>query len=231
MIARLRFALRSLAVRNYRLYFLGQVVSVSGNWMQQVAIAWLVLRLTGSAFALGVTTALQTLPYLFLGPWGGLVADRVSKRRLLICTQLAQVIPAGHPLGRGRARRRTDLDGLRPRAVPRRDQHVRQPGPSELRDRDGRPRPGRQRRVAERLDHPGGPPDRPGDRRGRDRHARSRAVLHPERADLRVHGRDAAADAPRGAHARPGRCRGERASCARVSRSRRARPSCGSRSR
>ena len=93
MIARIRFALRSLSIRNYRLYFLGQVVSVSGSWMQQVAIAWLVLRLTGSAFALGVTTALQTLPYLFLGPWGGLVADRVSKRRLLICTQLAQVIP------------------------------------------------------------------------------------------------------------------------------------------
>ena len=93
MIARLRFALRSLSVRNYRLYFLGQVVSVSGSWMQQVAIAWLVLRLTGSAFALGVTTALQTLPYLLLGPWGGLVADRVSKRKLLICTQLAQVIP------------------------------------------------------------------------------------------------------------------------------------------
>jgi MFS family permease len=93
MTARLRFALRSLSVRNYRLYFLGQIVSVSGNWMQQVAIAWLVLRLTGSAFALGLTTALQTLPYLLLGPWGGLVADRVSKRRLLICTQLAQVIP------------------------------------------------------------------------------------------------------------------------------------------
>ena len=93
MTARLRSAFRSLAVRNYRLYFLGQVVSVSGNWMQQVAIAWLVLRLTGSAFALGLTTALQTLPYLIIGPWGGLVADRVSKRKLLICTQFAQVVP------------------------------------------------------------------------------------------------------------------------------------------
>jgi MFS family permease len=90
--ARLRFALRSLSVRNYRLYFLGQTVSVAGNWMQQVAIAWLVLRLTGSAFALGLTTALQTLPYLLIGVWGGLVADRVSKRRLLLCTQTAQVI-------------------------------------------------------------------------------------------------------------------------------------------
>ena len=93
MSGQLRFALRSLGVRNYRLYFLGQVVSVSGNWMQQVAIAWLVLRLTGSVFALGLTTALQTVPYLLFGPWGGLVADRVSKRRLLICTQLAQMVP------------------------------------------------------------------------------------------------------------------------------------------
>ncbi len=93
MKARVRLALGSLSVRNYRLYFTGQVVSVAGNWMQQVAIAWLVLRLTGSAFALGVTTALQTAPYLVLGVWGGLVADRVSKRRLLIWTQVAQIVP------------------------------------------------------------------------------------------------------------------------------------------
>jgi MFS family permease len=66
---------------------------MSGNWMQQVAIAWLVLRLTNSAFALGVVAALQTLPYLLLGVWGGLLADRISKRRLLICTQIAQLVP------------------------------------------------------------------------------------------------------------------------------------------
>ncbi|HEX4518657.1 MAG TPA: MFS transporter [Gaiellaceae bacterium] len=83
----------SLRVRNYRLYFFGQVVSVSGNWMQQIAIAWLVLRLTGSAFQLGLTTALQTTPYLLLGAWGGLVADRFPKRRLLVTTQALQVIP------------------------------------------------------------------------------------------------------------------------------------------
>ena len=81
--------------------------------MQQVAIAWLVLRLTGSAFALGLTTALQTLPYLLLGPWGGLVADRVSKRRLLICTQLAQVIPPVILWVVAETGRRPDLDGLR----------------------------------------------------------------------------------------------------------------------
>ena len=62
--------------------------------MQQVAIAWLVLRLTGSPFLLGATMALQTLPYLLLGVWGGLVADRMSKRRLLVVTQTAQIAPA-----------------------------------------------------------------------------------------------------------------------------------------
>jgi MFS family permease len=91
--ARVGQVLSSLRVRNYRLYFFGQVVSVSGNWMQQIAIAWLVLRLTGSAFQLGVTTALQTLPYLAFGAWGGLLADRIPKRRLLLTTQALQVVP------------------------------------------------------------------------------------------------------------------------------------------
>ena len=94
MKAWLSRALGSLAVRNYRLYFCGQVVSVSGNWMQQIAIAWLVLRLTNSAFDLGVTTALQSLPYLLAAGWGGLLVDRVPKRRLLLWTQTAQIVPA-----------------------------------------------------------------------------------------------------------------------------------------
>lgn len=82
-------AFSSLAVRNYRLYFAGQVVSVSGNWMQQIAVSWLVLRLTGSALALGLTTAAQQAPYLVVGPWGGLIADRIPTRRLLLATQAA----------------------------------------------------------------------------------------------------------------------------------------------
>jgi MFS family permease len=86
-------AFASLAVRNYRLYFFGQTLSTAGNWMQNVAMAWLVLRLTGSSFALGATTALQTAPYLVIGPWGGLIADRLPKRKLLIGTQVCQVIP------------------------------------------------------------------------------------------------------------------------------------------
>jgi MFS family permease len=80
----------SLRNRNYRLYFLGQVVSLSGTWMQSVAQSWLVLKLTGSAVDLGLVTALQFLPILLAGPWGGVLADRVDKRKLIIGTQTAQ---------------------------------------------------------------------------------------------------------------------------------------------
>ena len=80
---------RSLRVRNYRLFFLGQLVSVTGTWMQTVAQSWLVLNLTGSGVALGVTVALQFLPMLLFGMWGGLLADRLDKRRLLVATQAA----------------------------------------------------------------------------------------------------------------------------------------------
>src|ERR671933_2995889 len=78
---------RSLRVRNYRLYFVGQIVSVTGTWMQSVAQAWLVLQLSHSGLALGLTTGLQFGPMLVGGPWGGVVADRSDKRRLLMVTQ------------------------------------------------------------------------------------------------------------------------------------------------
>jgi len=77
----------SLKIRNFRLYFTGQLISVSGTWMQGVAQAWLVLQLTGSGTALGITGALQTLPVLLLAPLGGVIADRFDKRRLLFATQ------------------------------------------------------------------------------------------------------------------------------------------------
>ena len=77
----------SLRVRNYRLYFAGQLVSMTGTWMQWVAQGWLVLRLTGSGFALGAVTALQFTPMLLGGAYGGVIADRVDKRRLLVATQ------------------------------------------------------------------------------------------------------------------------------------------------
>jgi MFS family permease len=82
-------AFRSLHVRNYRLYFIGQTISMSGTWMQSVAQAWLVLKLSGGGVALGLVTALQFLPLLLAGPWGGVIADRVDKRRLVTITQSA----------------------------------------------------------------------------------------------------------------------------------------------
>ena len=79
----------SLAVRNYRLFFIGQAVSLSGTWMQTVAQGLLVLELTGSGVALGTVTALQTLPVLLFGAWGGVIADRLPKRAILYGTQSA----------------------------------------------------------------------------------------------------------------------------------------------
>jgi MFS family permease len=77
----------SLAVPNYRRYFTGQAISLIGTWMQTTAQSWLVLTLTGSATDLGFIVALQTLPVLLLGPYGGVIADRVDKRRLMIALQ------------------------------------------------------------------------------------------------------------------------------------------------
>ena len=77
----------SLYIRNYRLYYIGQIISTSGTFMQQVAQAWLVLKLTHSGTALGLVTALQYLPILFFGPYGGVITDRVSKRKILFITQ------------------------------------------------------------------------------------------------------------------------------------------------
>jgi MFS family permease len=79
----------SLRIRNFRLFFVAQLISVSGTWMQAVAQAWLVLHLTGSGVDLGIVVGLQFLPMLLLGPFGGLVADRADKRTLLFATQSA----------------------------------------------------------------------------------------------------------------------------------------------
>lgn len=77
----------ALAVRNFRLYFIGQLISVSGTWMQSVALGWLVLSTTGSSVDLGLVVALQFVPMLLAGPYGGLVADRRAKRQILYLTQ------------------------------------------------------------------------------------------------------------------------------------------------
>ncbi|GAA2548000.1 MULTISPECIES: MFS transporter [Streptomyces] len=84
----------SLRVRNYRLFFLGQVVSNIGTWMQRIAQDWLVLSLTGSATAVGITTALQFLPMLLFGLYGGVLVDRLRKRPTLLVTQSAMALTA-----------------------------------------------------------------------------------------------------------------------------------------
>jgi MFS family permease len=77
----------SLHVRNYRLYYIGQIISTSGTFIQSIAQAWLVLKLTNSGAALGLASALQYVPILVLGPYGGVIADRISKRKILFFTQ------------------------------------------------------------------------------------------------------------------------------------------------
>lgn len=77
----------SLWVRNYRLYYIGQVISQSGTFLQGVAQAWLVLKLTNSGTALGLIAALQNLPVLLFAPLGGALADRFPKRKVLLFTQ------------------------------------------------------------------------------------------------------------------------------------------------
>ena len=94
MTAALDRTFSSLRVPNYRRYFAGQVVSISGNWMQIVAEMWLIVQLTGSGAAVGITAGLQFLPMLLFGAWGGLLADRVDKRTLLTVTQLCMALPA-----------------------------------------------------------------------------------------------------------------------------------------
>ena len=85
---------RSMRSRNYRLYVYGQLISTSGTWMQTVALAWLVLQMTGSGFDVGLVTALQFLPMLLISSWGGVLADRLDKRRTLVVTQSGMAVCA-----------------------------------------------------------------------------------------------------------------------------------------
>jgi len=89
-----RVTFAALAVPNYRRYLSGQSISLIGTWMQMTAQSWLVLTLTHSGTMLGVVVALQTLPVLLLGPYGGVIADRVDKRRLMVVLQSAMGLQA-----------------------------------------------------------------------------------------------------------------------------------------
>jgi MFS family permease len=86
---------RALRNVSFRWYFAGQIASASGTFLQQTAIGWLVLKLTGDAAALGLVLAAGGIPSLLLGPWGGTIADRIDLRKLLVATQLAYAVLAG----------------------------------------------------------------------------------------------------------------------------------------
>lgn len=88
------FRFRALKHRNFRLFWNGQLVSLVGTWMQSVAQLWLMHRLTGSAFMLGLVTFLQFLPVLAFSLWAGVIADRADKRRFLLATQIAAMVQA-----------------------------------------------------------------------------------------------------------------------------------------
>src|SRR6185437_3217114 len=80
-------ALRALRHRNYQLFFAGQLISLVGTWMDQVAESWLVYRLTGSALLLGTVAFCSQIPVFLLAPIGGAVADRHNRRTILVATQ------------------------------------------------------------------------------------------------------------------------------------------------
>jgi MFS family permease len=87
-------ALRAFRYRSFRLFFAGQGLSILGTWMQTIATSWLVYRLTGSAFMLGLTAGALQLPMLFVAPVAGVWADRLDRRRMLIVVQLAAALQA-----------------------------------------------------------------------------------------------------------------------------------------
>lgn len=90
-IATLKNIFRSLAGRDFRLYFFGQVISLVGTWVQQVALSWIAYRVTGSAFMLGLIAFSGQIPMLLVTPLGGMLADRFSRRNILLTTQCVEM--------------------------------------------------------------------------------------------------------------------------------------------
>src|SRR3990172_2129934 len=91
---RVRFALRALRHRNFRLFTAGQSISLIGNWMQQLAMGWLVYRLTDSAFLLGLVAFGAQGPSFILSPFAGVLADRYNRQRIVIATQILMMVQA-----------------------------------------------------------------------------------------------------------------------------------------
>ena len=91
---KLRGMFRALDYRNYRLFFVGQGISLIGTWMQQIALSWLVYRLTDSVFLLGAVTFSSQIPSFLLGPFAGVLADRFDRKKVLLVTQALSMVQA-----------------------------------------------------------------------------------------------------------------------------------------
>src|SRR5437588_1361058 len=92
--SRLRSTLRALRHRNFQLFIAGQLISLIGTWMQNVAQSWLVYRITGSSALLGMVGFAGQIPVFLISPLGGLVADRYSRHKAVIATQVSAMILA-----------------------------------------------------------------------------------------------------------------------------------------
>ena len=111
--------------RNYRLFFSGQVISVSGTWMQNIATAWLILELTHSPVAVGVLALCQFLPFTLFGLFAGVVVDRFDARRLVIGTQVVSMVFAAVLAGLTLGGVIAAVGGLRARRAARRGPRAR----------------------------------------------------------------------------------------------------------
>jgi len=92
--SRLRLAVRALRSRNYRLFFVGQGISLVGTWMQRIAVSWMIYRLTGSAFLLGIVGFVGQIPTFLIAPYAGVLADRLNRHRVVVITQVLAMLQA-----------------------------------------------------------------------------------------------------------------------------------------
>src|SRR5437016_8126442 len=93
-LSRFSLAVRALRHRNFQLFFSGQLISLIGTWMQNVAQSWLVYRLTGSSIQLGAISFCSQIPIFLLSPVAGIVADRYNRHKVVIATQTTSMILA-----------------------------------------------------------------------------------------------------------------------------------------
>ena len=176
---------RALRHRNYRLYFAGQVVSLTGSWVQTAALTWLAYTLTAGSSLPARVTAAQVVPTLILGAWGGSLADRLPRRSLIFLSQAALARPGDGPRGHGRVRPGVAGGAAGGVGADRRRQRHRHAGPASVRRRYGRPRRPHERRRPQLARLQRGPRRRPRTGDARPALGRPRRLLLPQRPDLR----------------------------------------------